>query len=1085
DYQKGGVTHIGITRDTTYGFTDLYNDNCGGFYGTENFFSDDPSKKIQRVSAAGELCLANVADQSLIEWEYDVVKPDGTKIETVSGNDIPVNSFNGTAHLRLEYDPNRRISEVRAKVTGDDGNLYVFSSLVDFTDWSKAGKNPTYATVVRHTSFPGTAIGCNSTDLAMSTQQWNQSKTDYFNNNYGVRYFSELVTADNGMYKPGQFSFMIDQQSYSHKDYGSNVDYSKVMNGKHISNGVFTIEIVPKNVNVTIDDKTSVYGEALETLTATTDLGLSASDIGLTLEKDPYYNIGIYNIRPQWNDGGKCWNTNKNYNIASITYGKYTITKREVTLILNDDWAEYATPITINEYFNNTQAKDAEGNPITDDGKPTGNPVYKGGWRYDTGSKEFVAEDLTTVGTNKKAPIELSSTAELTAAQISAGTFRDVKKYDINVVFTSYNLNYDVKFKTTAGDDILDSNTKRAQFEVRKATLSVNENLAPKDSNNKPAFKEATYNPSVTSATIALPDVTVVKKGNQNATVTIAYWDTVITKKEADDKATFTEPDNDPKNASKWDPKAPTIKNAGEYVIYVRIHVDNHEDLVYHFDFTIKAIELNYKIVVERIPKGGGAAVELSKKDGAYSDEYTGQAATARIDYIDAPSGLSSDPGQPVPVFYYLGLDNTYGKAGDADGFTDDSGNDEKGNARNFGNSNAPKDGGEYKATFVNTATVQNYVLKKATSEKFTITKKKVTVPTAPTATYYYNSTVQSIPLTSFDSTEMAFVEDTTNKYIAEPDPAPATHPVSDGTAALTFDKGSKTIKVKNAGTYEMKFKVSNDRNYVWDDNDASAERKVTITVKGAQIKSTWTNDLDGMPWVWEAGAQAVNITYAIEYYNESTKAYQATSPYQTGGTDDVVKVKLYWKEENAADTAKAECASSDITGTTLNIPANTTTFGTSGGYVLILEIDTTDAVSKNYAWDDTETDPTDRVTFTVDSASVNTSALSWEYISNKPNASKAQWTTTSELKFAYKDETSVTDLDGLSYTFNLKMGVGDKLPGAYNYISIDSTRYPTGAYKLEKYNASDDKWEPTTVLQDLGKYRWVVGLVIDASDTE
>ncbi|MDE7295849.1 MAG: hypothetical protein K2N84_01145, partial [Clostridia bacterium] len=41
DYQKGGVTHIGITRDTTYGFTDLYNANSGGFYGTENFFSDD------------------------------------------------------------------------------------------------------------------------------------------------------------------------------------------------------------------------------------------------------------------------------------------------------------------------------------------------------------------------------------------------------------------------------------------------------------------------------------------------------------------------------------------------------------------------------------------------------------------------------------------------------------------------------------------------------------------------------------------------------------------------------------------------------------------------------------------------------------------------------------------------------------------------------------------------------------------------------------------------------------------------------------------------------------------------------------
>ncbi|MDE7296987.1 MAG: hypothetical protein K2N84_06965, partial [Clostridia bacterium] len=232
----------------------------------------------------------------------------------------------------------------------------------------------------------------------------------------------------------------------------------------------------------------------------------------------------------------------------------------------------------------------------------------------------------------------------------------------------------------------------------------------------------------------------------------------------------------------------------------------------------------------------------------------------------------------------------------------------------------------------------------------------------------------------------------------------------------------------------------------------------------------------------WEAGAKAVNITYAIEYKNGT--AYQATSPYQTGGVDDVVKVKLYWKASTDADTDKAACNSSDISGTTLNIPTTSTTFGTSGGYVLILEIDSTDAVSKNYAWDDTEADPTDRVNFTVDSASVNTKAFACEYTSNKPNASKAAWTSTSELKFAYKDETTLTDLDGLSYTFNLKMGAGDKISG-YTYISIDTTRYPTGAYKLEKWDDSASDWKPATVLQDLGKYRWVVGLVIDASDTE
>ncbi|MDE5547652.1 MAG: hypothetical protein K2J30_01450, partial [Clostridia bacterium] len=412
-----------------------------------------------------ELKLISNSIQSQLQWEYDVVDKDGTFVKTYSGNEIPVNSFNGSSYLRLEYDPNRRISQVRAKIKGYDGNWYTYSTLVDMTNYNNS--NAWRATVYRHDG--------NTTDLCFCNSDWNPAAIA--SNTYGTQWFSDLVAADHGMYKPGSFSFLVDQAAGANSNYGSydliknpstnpvtRVTMSDIMNGKYLTNSTLTIEIVPKDVNVTIDDKTSQYGETFETMTATTDAGLSASDIGLTLVKDPGYNVGIYNIRPELDTTTNRF-TNGNYNIASVTYGKYTITKREVTLILNDDWETYGNAHALNEYYNNTPAKDAEGNTIEDD---NGDPVYKGGWRYDSGSKEFVTEDLTTVGTNKKGPLEFSSTVVFTDTEAAANplVYRDVDSYDIEVVFTSYNLNNDVKFKTAAGDAILEtgSDLKRAQF---------------------------------------------------------------------------------------------------------------------------------------------------------------------------------------------------------------------------------------------------------------------------------------------------------------------------------------------------------------------------------------------------------------------------------------------------------------------------------------------------------------------------------------------------------------------------------------------------------------------------------------------
>ncbi len=88
--------------------------------------------------------------------------------------------------------------------------------------------------------------------------------------------------------------------------------------------------VTKRAITVVIDDKTSVYGETLETLTATTTDSVANADGIATivaLTKDEGATVGTYDIT------GEC--VNDNYTVT-FTNGTYTITKRDITVTVTD-----------------------------------------------------------------------------------------------------------------------------------------------------------------------------------------------------------------------------------------------------------------------------------------------------------------------------------------------------------------------------------------------------------------------------------------------------------------------------------------------------------------------------------------------------------------------------------------------------------------------------------------------------------------------------------------------------------------------------------------------------------------------------
>ncbi len=91
--------------------------------------------------------------------------------------------------------------------------------------------------------------------------------------------------------------------------------------------GEFTIK--PRPVTVTIEDKTSVYGDVLKELTSNVTLGnvIDTDNLGITLTKEEGTDVGEYAI--------KGTATNTNYTVAFID-GTYEITKRPITISIDN-----------------------------------------------------------------------------------------------------------------------------------------------------------------------------------------------------------------------------------------------------------------------------------------------------------------------------------------------------------------------------------------------------------------------------------------------------------------------------------------------------------------------------------------------------------------------------------------------------------------------------------------------------------------------------------------------------------------------------------------------------------------------------
>ncbi|MDE7295890.1 MAG: hypothetical protein K2N84_01355, partial [Clostridia bacterium] len=756
----------------------------------------------------------------------------------------------------------------------------------------------------------------------------------------GTIYTDVFSTEYTGWSTPGQYPIRIYSDSNGGKSFSTihdagtytlaNYDGGPIRAYTWLYNASVRIVVKPKEVKINFKTGQKVtYGynaTELDTRLSSTAAGEIMYEVDANtplVGSDTIASLGITVKHSYGTDAGKNYTmiaslptatkygyavsncANPNYTVVfGNRAGTFEIEPRPVTVILNDDYGTYGDSTT-NKKLQQSETTDAEINgtssilatakndstrykatdnttDVTIASPATGvkADAYKGGWYYSTdigggkASQEFLTFDISN-----RFPFKYEFGFTASSDVWSGDSDKWLLAKDYYVTVTTANPNYTVTYQNA--QDSTKSNTFK--YTVRKAEITVDETSLPK-TDGVSSYRISEYDN--TKKTITFPSAAVIRKGAYTSPVPatlpselkfdVTFWGTTFSDEQvaATDFKTKTEPKA---TDTGWTSTMPTIKDAGKYHVYVKIHVENHNDKVYDVIYTVKPQELDYEIQFWRKPKAGDAEQKLEKKSGAYSEQYNGQAITAKVEIVwnapaTKPSYYDTDPGRPVFTFYYKGTGtNTYGTAANTD-FPDNSGKKPDGTTYwNLGNSNAPVNGGGYTASFVETPN-KNYVVKtgggRVRAESFTIEQREVDAPTAPTGTYYYNSTVQTITVPKFDADAMEFIEDTTNKYVVEPDPVPATHPVDDGTSALTFDKDAKAVKVKNAGDYKIKFKIKDTANYKWSDGGTDANREVTITVKGAPIKSTWTNDLDGMPWVWEAGAQAVHRHDAREYQN-------------------------------------------------------------------------------------------------------------------------------------------------------------------------------------------------------------------------
>ena len=206
-----------------------------------------------------------------------------------------------------------------------------------------------------------------------------------------------------------------------------------------------TYEITAREITITIDSKTSVYGETLANLTSNVTAGTvkEGDDLGIILSKQEGTNVGTYKVTGTW--------TNKNYNVVFVD-AIYEITARPITITIDNKISRYGE--TLETLTSNiTEGTVIEGDDlgvtltkattgINDKGETVSEPnvgtyAITGTWTNKNYNVTFSTGEYKINRANQAAPkIEISSNNVLMTDEAPTLKLKNTSKEDGTPIYT-------------------------------------------------------------------------------------------------------------------------------------------------------------------------------------------------------------------------------------------------------------------------------------------------------------------------------------------------------------------------------------------------------------------------------------------------------------------------------------------------------------------------------------------------------------------------------------------------------------------------------------------------------------------------